>query len=98
MGEEGEIGKGVDMIVKEVVSCEEEESGVRMKVEKVDGMREEVKEKMSEGLKEMMDVVEFEKRGYEKMGKWYIEGGEGLEVVVEGKKKKGGMGKVMMME
>lgn len=98
MGQQPEIRKAVDIIVNDVVTCEEDETPVTINLDKVEGISDDLKEKITECFKEVMQLLDFDNTAYQKIRKWYIEGRQAYHVVVDPKNKKNGIAKVVMMD
>ncbi|AKJ73686.1 portal vertex protein of head [Salmonella phage 38] len=60
MAQQPEIRKAVDIIVNDVVTCEEDETPVTVNLDKVDGISESVKESITECFKEVIHLMDFE--------------------------------------
>lgn len=98
MAQQPEIRKAVDIIVNDIVTCEEDETPVSINLEKVEGINDAVKEKITDAFKEVMQLLDFDNTAYQKIRKWYVEGRQAFHVIVDPKNKKAGIAKLVMMD
>ena len=98
MAQQPEIRKAVDIIVNDVVTCEEDETPVTLNLDKVDGVSEQVKERITESFKEVLQLMDFDNTAYQKIRKWYVEGRQAYHVVVDPKNQKKGIAKLVMLD
>ncbi|WBL99037.1 portal vertex protein of head [Salmonella phage SPTD1] len=98
MAQQPEIRKAVDIIVNDVVTCEEDETPVTVNLDKVDGISESIKESITECFKEVIHLMDFENTAYQKIRKWYVDGRQAYHVIVDPTNKKGGIKKLVMLD
>lgn len=98
MAQQPEIRKAVDIIINDLVTCEEDETPVTINLDKVEGMSDEMKEKFVEAFKEVLRLLDFENTAYQKLRKWYVDGRQAFHVVVDPKNKKQGIAKLVMLD
>lgn len=97
MAQQPEIRKAVDIIVNDVVTCEEDETPVTINLDKVD-ISDEVKEKITDSFKEVMRLMDFDNTAYQKIRRWYVEGRQAYHIIVDPKNRSGGIKKLVMMD
>lgn len=98
MGQQPEIEEAVDIIINDVITCDEDEQPVSVNLERVDGMSDELKEIISEEFKNIMRMMDFENTGYDKIKKWYIDGRQCFQIIVDDKNERGGIQKIVMLD
>lgn len=98
MAQQPEVEEAVDIIINDVITCDEDEQPVSVNTERVEGISESVKEIISEEFKTIMRMMDFENTGYDKIKKWYIDGRQCFQVVVDDKNEKEGIKKIVMLD
>lgn len=98
MAQQPEIRKAVDIIINDIVTCEEDESPVTINLDKVEGISDDLKEKITESFKEVLQMMDFDNTAYQKICKWYVEGRQAFHVIVDPKNKKKGIAKLVMLD
>ncbi|AYP28313.1 putative portal vertex protein [Serratia phage vB_SmaA_3M] len=98
MAQQPEVEEAVDIIINDVITCDEDEQPVSVNLERVDGISEQTKEVISEEFKTIMRLMDFENTGYDKIKKWYVDGRQCYQVVVDDKNEKEGIKKIIMLD
>uniref|UniRef100_A0AAU8KWK8 Portal protein n=1 Tax=Serratia phage Kevin TaxID=3161161 RepID=A0AAU8KWK8_9CAUD len=98
MAQQPEVEEAVDIIINDVITCDEDEQPVSVNTERVDGISENIKEIISEEFKTIMRLMDFENTGYDKIKKWYIDGRQCYQVVVDDKNEKEGIKKIVLLD
>lgn len=98
MAQQPEIRKAVDIIINDVVTCEEDETPVTINLDKVEGISEDLKEQITECFKEIMNLLDFDDTAYQKIRKWYVEGRQAYHVVTDPTKPGNGIQKLVMLD
>ncbi|WPJ72049.1 portal protein [Salmonella phage CRW-SP2] len=98
MAQQPEIRRAVDIIVNEIVTCEEVDTPVTIDLNSVDGISEDLKEKITESFKEVLQLMDFENNAYEKLRKWYVDGRQAFHVIIDPNNKKAGIRKLVMLD
>lgn len=98
MAQQPEIRKAVDIIVNEVVTCEEDETPVTLDLDKVEGISEDLKQKINDCFKEIMTLLDFNNTAYDKIRKFYVDGRQAFHVVVNPDNKKEGIQRIVMLD
>lgn len=98
MAQQPEIRRAVDIIVNEIVTCEQDESPVTIDLDNVEGISEDLKEKITDAFKEVLHVMDFDNTAYDKLRKWYVDGRQAFHVIVDPNNKKAGVQKIVMLD
>ncbi|ASZ78827.1 portal vertex protein of the head [Serratia phage 2050H1] len=98
MAQQPEVEEAVDIIINDVITCDEDEQPVSVNLERVEGISEQTKEIISEEFKTIMRLMDFENTGYDKIKKWYVDGRQCYQVVVDDKNEKEGIKKIIMLD
>lgn len=98
MAQQPEIRRAVDIIVNEIVTCEQDESPVTIDLDNVENISDELKEKITDAFKEVLHVMDFDNTAYDKIRKWYVDGRQAFHVVVDPNNKKAGVQKIVMLD
>lgn len=97
MAQQPEINKAVDIIINDIVTCEEDEDPVTVNLENVE-VGDGIKTKITEEFKHVLHLMDFNNTSYEKVRKWYVEGRQAFQVVVDPTRKRLGIQKVIMLD
>lgn len=97
MAQQPEIRKAIDIIVNDVITCDENEAPVTVNLDDVK-FSDSIKEKIVEEFKIIMQLLNFEETAYEKFRKWYVDGRQAYHVVIDPTKKKEGIQKLVMLD
>lgn len=98
MAQQPEVEEAVDIIINDVITCDEDEQPVSVNLERVEGLSESLKEIISEEFKTIMRLMDFENTGYDKIKKWYVDGRQCFQIIVDTKSEKDGIKKILMLD
>lgn len=85
-----DVDAAVDDIVNAIVTTDEDEPPVLLDVSKTE-LSKAIQEKMKVSFSKILDLMDFNQTGYEKVRQWYIDGRQYYQVIVDDSKKKEGI-------
>lgn len=97
MAEQGEIEEAVDIIINDVVTCREDESPVTVNLEQVE-LSDAVKQAITDEFRTVLQLLDFQETSYEKVKRWYVEGRQAFQVVVDEKNPRNGIQKLIQLD
>lgn len=77
-----EVNEAIDEIVNEMLTKDDTGKPIRLDMEEVD-ISDQIKEKIHDELKEILDIMDFDSKGHEYIKRWYIDGRIAFHKIVD---------------
>lgn len=98
MAQQPEVEEAVDIIINDVVTCDEEESPVTINMDQLEGVSDDVKKKVADEFKNILLMLDFNDTAYDKMKSWYVDGRQAYHVIVDEKSPALGIRKIIKLD
>lgn len=92
-----EVEEAVDIIVNEIVSVEDGDDIVTLDLDKLE-ISDDLKAKIRERFELILDKLDFNDTCFEMVKDWYVSGRQGLYMVIDPKRPKDGIDKIIMLD
>lgn len=92
-----EIVKAVDIIVGEIITCDEEDDPVTVDLDKVQ-FSQSIKDLIVEEFKNILHLLDFNETGFDKVKRWYVDGRQSFHIVVDEKAPRRGIQKLIQID
>lgn len=92
-----DVDLAIDDIINAAIVTSEEEKSISINLEKTD-LSESVKKEITEEFDYIMDLLDIEQTGYEKMRSWYIDGRQYVQLIVDPDDTKEGVQAISMLD
>lgn len=93
-----DVDTAIDDIVNAIVTTDEDEQAVDVNLDGVEGVSEGIKTKIKAEFKKILQMMDFDQTGYEKVRQWYIDGRQYWQIVVDDKNKKVGIQRLIHLD
>ncbi|AIX13119.1 portal vertex protein of the head [Erwinia phage phiEa2809] len=98
MAQQPEVEEAIDIIINDVVTCDEEESPVTLNMDQLDGISEDIKKKVADEFKNILLLMNFDDTAYDKIRSWYVDGRQAFHVIVDDKNTTAGIQKIIQLD
>lgn len=99
MAQQPEVEEAVDIIINDVVTCDQEESPVTLNLDNVDeSVGEGIREKINDEFKNILNMMNFDDTAYEKIKSWYIDGRQAFHLVINEAEQAKGIQKIIKLD
>lgn len=92
-----DVDMAVDDIINAAIVTSEDEASITINLEKVD-LSKSVKELISEEFNHIMEMMEMEDAGYERMRSWYVDGRQYYQLIVDPDNTKEGVQRLAILD
>lgn len=93
-----EVDWAIDDIVNAVVSCDSDDTPVAVSLENVETLSDATKDKIADEFEYLLSLIDFNNSAYEKLKNWYVDGRLVYQVIVDEKKTKNGIRKLIQLD
>lgn len=98
MSDAPEVDEAIDNIINDMVTVSDGEDPVSVNLDKVEGLSEETREKIRDEFRAILGMMGFFDRAYEKCRDWYVTGRQAIHMVVDAKRPKNGIQKLIQLD
>lgn len=97
MAQQPEVVEAVDIIVNDIVTCDEDESPVTINLDQIK-VNDSIKEKINTEFKNILNMLDFDDTANKKIRSWYVEGRQAFHVIVDSSRPGDGIQKLIQMD